>query len=665
MLTIQMNKFNIINKLNNNENSISIVKNYLENYFESDINIYHPDYIYQLIWNNKVDNNIVEQLFNESISNVLIQKRQNIRNLIKKDKFDLSSLNKLINNFNSKVIKLENILFLKKNNMGDNIRLLLSDPILINYLENEFVNLDDTTVSNIKKLTEILSKYSVENYNWFLKLIGSVLRNNIVSLFVNIPEKYKHFYELSNMTEYLYLVTDIYKFLKKSILILLNPIYEIILSKFILCINNCEITELLNLINSNSVIIKKILKENERKLIMNAISNSFDNHISNIESFDHNKIMYLLKLIIKCSDLDILDKYILLIFENDKVINSILDIIHNKINLDIISLKYIVNHLKIKNKDEFMEKYHKLLIQRILSNEVNIDNEQIIIDELLILFGPKITNKSLKVITDYKNTEEELKNYKKKTNIEIFNTLTTSYSNWNINYNQGYVTFNIQNEMNDKIIEFDNKENAIKLIELETFIINYDKYYNSIYNHKRKLLWLLQYGEIEITYNNIEITLLPIQLMILELYNIKYTFTFNEIYNQKFFINYSNKFKEDIVNSLINGNILFQDNNKLYLNENNITNISTNLIDVYLNNIISETKPIQNELAHDREDIVKTLINHNLKITPIDKDILFNKLENNISVFKLTLDIYNNAVNKMIKYDYITIDNNMLIKSIY
>ena len=686
MIAIQMNKFNVIHTLSPDEiNYGSVLKNYLENYFESNINIYHPDYIYQLIWNKKVSIDEINKLFNDAISNVLIQKRQVIRTLIKKDKFDLGSLNQLISNFNSKVIKLENILSVKNSNLSNHIRLILADPLLINYLESEFGNLDSETVSNIQKLTDILSKYSVEDYNWFLKLVGSVLRNSIISLSVRIPEKYKYFYELNNIVEYTYQVTKTYKFLGQSILILLNPIYEIILSKFITCINNCDIIELLNFINNKVSIIKKLFKDNEKKLITNAISDNFNNHILNIESFDCNKIINLLKLIIKCKDLDILENYILLVFENDKVIDLILDIIHEKINDDPVFIKNIISLLKIKNKDQFMIKYHKLLIQRILSNEIKINDERMILNELISVFGPKVTNKSLKVTNDFIKSENDLKIYKEKTNIEIFNTLTTSYSSWNINYNQGYVTFNNTEEFafiekrpikKNSIIDVTKNptkqillDDKNKLVDIESYLINYQKYYSYIYEGKRKLLWLLQYGEVEITYLNIEIKLLPIQLLILELYNIKYAFSFDEIYNQLFFTNYSNKFKQDIVYSLINGNILLQDNDKLYLNENNINNISTNLIEVYLHNSMTEIKPsqidTQYELAHDREDIVKTLINHNLKLNPMDKDILFKKLESTISVFKLTPEIYNNAVDKMIKYDYIIMENNVLLKCIY
>jgi hypothetical protein len=144
-------------------------------------------------------------------------------------------------------------------------------------------------------------------------------------------------------------------------------------------------------------------------------------------------------------------------------------------------------------------------------------------------------------------------------------------------------------------------------------------------------------------------------------------FTYEQLISQYFFLNYSNKFKNDIINSLVNGNILIKDNNYLYLNESNVEIIENNLIEIYLSNINVESQLIDNsiELAHDREDIVKTLINYNLKINSMDRNKLFEKLETDISLFQLTKDIYDNAINKMVKFDYITIDNNRLNKCIY
>ena len=110
-MTIIKNNFNVINKLIlKDENYNSIIKNFLENYLESNTYIYHPSYIYQLIWNNNINKNEINIIFNDAISNILIQKRQNIRLLIKKDKFKLDSLIQLIVKLDLKIIIIESIL---------------------------------------------------------------------------------------------------------------------------------------------------------------------------------------------------------------------------------------------------------------------------------------------------------------------------------------------------------------------------------------------------------------------------------------------------------------------------------------------------------------------------------------------------------------------------
>jgi len=44
-------------------------------------------------------------------------------------------------------------------------------------------------------------------------------------------------------------------------------------------------------------------------------------------------------------------------------------------------------------------------------------------------------------------------------------------------------------------------------------------FFVSFINDKKKILWLLQYGEVEVEYNNYILKMLPIQLLVLELFN--------------------------------------------------------------------------------------------------------------------------------------------------
>lgn len=629
----------------------SILKNYFENYLESNIHIYHPDYIYQLVWNNKINNNEYCIILIDCITNTVIQKRQYIRNIIKKDKFDLSSLYNLILGLNNKIIKLENYINIKINISINYLKIILHDQILITFLEKKLCNLDDETINSIKKINNILKIISNDNHIWFLKLIGLVLKNNIKPLNISITEKYKNLYEFINLIEYLNLIIKMYNFTGESLNILSDPISELLEEKLIICIRLCNIFELLNLLNYSSKIIKNKLKN--KKIILNTISHSFNNFIANINNLNNNEINYLLFLIIKCKELDLLENYILLIFENKKFINDVHDIIHNNINILPFEIKKLFSFIKLKDKDIFIEKYHKLLIKRILSNQTKINNEKLIYTELLNIFGSKITKKINKVIIDYETSQLDNYNYKQKLNINNFTIITTSYSNWDINYNQGYITFNEDKKINN----YNN---------LEYYLTNYQNYYDKIYENKKKLLWLLQYGEIEIIYMNIEIILLPIQLLILELFNLNNEIKIDQINEQTFLNNYSNKFKNDIINSLIIGNILIKNNNNILVLNKNTNEITKNLIETYLlNNEIKVFNNMKYEIAHDREDIIKSLINHHIKIESINKVELYDKIYKKINIFQLNEELYNKSLDNMIKMDYISIENNIINKIKY
>ena len=251
-------KFNVItNNFNKIEdiNYDSIIKNYIENYFESEINIYHPDYLYQLVWNNKVNINKITELYNNSIDEYLIHLKQNIRHTIKKDNFSLNSLNQLITKFNFKISKLLNILQLKNTSNKIFIEKLLSDPILISFIESETESISNDTISEIKLLCSIIKSLSNE-YTWFLKLIGNSLKNNIPLFNYNIPQIYKSLYELNYIITYITNIKNIYKFVNEDIHSLTQPLTELLKKKVLEIIPQCSFNNLLNLINNS---LKKII----------------------------------------------------------------------------------------------------------------------------------------------------------------------------------------------------------------------------------------------------------------------------------------------------------------------------------------------------------------------------------------------------------------------
>jgi hypothetical protein len=649
-------KFNVItNNFNKIEdiNYDSIIKNYIENYFESEINIYHPDYLYQLVWNNKVNINKITELYNNSTDEYLIHLKQNIRHTIKKDNFSLNSLNQLITKFNFKISKLLNILQLKNTSNKIFIEKLLSDPILISFIESETESINNDTISEVKLLCSIIKSLSNE-YTWFLKLIGNSLKNNIPLFNYNIPQIYKSLYELNYIITYITNIKNIYKFVNEDIQLLIQPLTELLKKKVLEIIPQCSFNDLLNLINNSLkkiiIIVKDVyfLVELKKNITLYFSTNTILPEFIDIENGHFYEFLHVLSISKKEN---FVDSYFLLLFDNEKINSILLDIIDNNINTNNIFIKNIIQLLtNIKNKDIFIDKYHKLLIKRLLSGQTDFNNEKNVINELVMTFGKKITFKVEKVINDFISSNDNVKNYDAHVS---FDNITTSYSNWDINYSQGYV--DISSTLSSKL---DN--NLTKLLS------NYNCYYDRIYSNKRKLIWLLQYGEINVTFlNSIELKLLPIQLLILELFENTDLVKLEQIKESSFFNNYSIRFRDNIINSLIIGGLLILNDNHLKLS--NRDNIATNYIDIFINNSDKENVFIDTkaEIAHNREDIIKSNINHYLKISAKNKLELYNLVSRNINLFELNEELFIKSINSLIKFDYIKYENNLYTKLVY
>jgi len=662
-----IDKFHIINFTHDTDKDYkSIIKNYIENYFESNITVYHPDYLYQIIWNKKIDTTDICELYNSSIEKYIIKIKFEIRNLIKKDKFKLSSLNNLIDQLNLKISKLVNILDLCIDVRKTFLIKILSEPILISFIELELVNFDQEIVDEIEKLCLSIQSLSNE-YLWFLKLMGKSLINNITDFHFNIPNKYNKLYELYHIFDYMKSIQNSYSFLNNYVYNVLEPVYETYKNKFIKVIDLCNCNDLYNLMNLNiSEKWFKEIKTDDQDFIGN-VKSSITFYLR--KNLDFN--IDFLRLIILCNNLKLLDNYIFVYFEDDEILSKILVLVNNSIRNsdDIIFINDVISFLsKVNVTDVFFSKYHQLLIERLLSREININNELSIINTLKIDFKHCLVKKIDKVMNDYIVSMNDLNFYHKKYNFLNFDNITTSYLNWNINYNEGYV-----NSLSKEILlgpvcedcEVHRETETTSNVTLKDYIINYQEYYNKIYSEKRKLQWLLQYGEVNITYNNINITLLPIQLLVLELFNNNNFLTIDEIISQSFFDNYSNKFKKDIINSLLNSRILKIENNLIVLS--NSCDIETNLINIsYEYKIESNiSEECDYDLAFSREEIIKSIINHHVKIESKNMNELYLLVENDIKYFRLTEELFKKAILSLINFDYIMVNENQVIRCDY
>jgi hypothetical protein len=270
------------------------------------------------------------------------------------------------------------------------------------------------------------------------------------------------------------------------------------------------------------------------------------------------------------------------------------------------------------------------------------------------VFGEKETIKLSKCINDYEISIKTIFKFFSN-NIHQNNIIITSYDSWNIDYNNGYLDY-LYSKNND--------------IGFLNFINQYNTFYKRKVNENKKLIWLLHFGEILINYNNYEIKLFPIQLVILELFNFNESYSLDEIKKNNILKNYQTEYLDNIIKSLEISGILKNKDNILFLSD---VVFETNLIQLYYNftstnncietNTIAESR-MKEELSHSRKEIICTLINHLLKKGNKSYNELFDSVKISINLFQLDNKLFNSSLEYMINKDYI-INNNGIYEKIY
>ena len=619
-MTTIIDKFNVIQNITI-EVYYPLISNFLENYLEKELIILLPGYINQLIWDKKFDIDVIETICNEEIIKYLKNIKNNIKMLIKRaHSYSLpNGLNKIIDIYLNK-IKYINNLFLFENkfiNLFDTI--VLSEPIIINFVKEEIYMKNKNEIkifyNNLKKINFDMQR--------FMRLLKLSIIDNVPKIDYPIPDNLNSLYKLIIKLKYYDNLLNYYNFiiffsLEELLLLIIDDIINII-EYF----NFQEIKFVLKFLENNSDKFLRLKLNKLKKTLSNTIHVKYmlldKNNIDNIEWEN------LVEIISLSNDLKLLEDYILSIINDESIQLTILNMV-NKYNDIIIDKFFIVIH--IKDKDVFFELYHQQLIKRLLSSTCDVKKDEQLALKLYVLIGPKISNKINKSIIDYKLSQDINSSFYKNNLIPI-ETIITSYNNWTFNCNQGYV------ESNNYLDNILNKFNI------------YFKYMNK----GKKLIWFPQYGEINIKFNKMELIMLPIQFMVLELFDENDKININEI---KIFENYSNVFKENVIKSLELTNIIERQDTFIILNETKKLR-TTNFINIFYN-LNMEEQVI--EILNLREDAVKCWINKLLKLTPLSFNNLLNETNRNIVLFTVDTPLLEKVINKMIEMDYIELNSN-------
>ena len=701
-------KFNIIqnNIIDITDDELtSLIDNYFENIMHSNEKVIHSDMISQILWF-KQDFDY-SQLILRHLENYLKEKKIGIRNSIKKGVFDIETgLNNLIKNYYDKIYTSfignnKEIISLGLSKLYNQI---ITDPSLLSFLKSEISSLDKNNINSIIKLISVMKDISevnpeIKSYNWFLFLISSsfvtiIEENN--NIYYPVPENIKQIINFRKNLSLYQKITTLYSFVGKDIDIILDTIKNVLFKSFIEIIKTCSMLELYYLITNYKKTFESIFSHENTK---NEFVVQFLIFITRNEKNPNFKLENFIKCYQTTKHLfpnsgkprDFINNKISEILDDDKSQKYLLDIITHNINIQyktcennnylhtLSETQYILSFcLYIKNKDIFMEKYNRMLINRILHNP-NILIERNYYTFLYNNFSQlthnsnKLTYKTNKILTDMENTLEDRKNFSKIINtikqtdtlnnsvkmicydiIDKMTVITASYNNWDINQTEGVVNDSILNS-------FESNSIIISLMDL------YNNFYKSTHVNKKKLNWYLHFGEIVFNFNKIEFKMLPIQFIILEhIYNMQEVVK-EDLINLSLLIGYNINFKKSIISSLLLGKIIKIENNKIKINTE-IDNITTNYIDLFFTSsgyVDIWNNRREQELQLSREEVLSSWITHFLKKESCNKTDLYYKIKKSIDLFDFNIEFLDKVINDMIEKDYIKYNDDKIEKIIW
>lgn len=681
-------KFNIIeNHIGNDQiDSTNYLELYIHNLFNSSNKTIVSDYINQLLWFKLIDNNKLYDTINATIKKNLLNQRKIFRSEIKKNEFKLDKYILFLQSFKTNLNNL-NLIFtsyinIYKINIIELSKIIISDSIILSNLENITSLFDPNYKSYINQLYDFCNN-DISIYDkgkTTFKLVSTISESfNKVKILNDennlLPFNIKSVYGIKILIDYLNNIYDYYEFINKdfinsilskrinndifNILLLLtnydniiievfencNVLYDLIIYNdniFHLCTLLVNIIEKINTESFDSIKIIRILKiintiyENMNNKNLNKNPENFNIHFVKIFMVLSSNIDNIIKTI------DILIKEAILNEElvktNLSIISDIIKIIYNK------GLKYESKQQTKLHLDYFqqiIDTYYDYLIKRVLNYNFRQYEHYIYIEQHVLTDLKRFNNKLLYKI---KLVIEDLS---KINNLNTCNNyvLIGSYDAYPINYSQG----------------------IINTLDIDSQLGNYIKEYNTNYienkTNNKKLNWYLHYGEIEMTYLDKDIKLLPIQFLILEIIEKDPTITVEKIIQLKLLSNYTKEYINKLLSSLIISGIVKNRNNKLSLMNDTTDITDTNLIDLFFNNI--DYKPVQKEFAHTKKDIINATINHYLKMNPLSKSELYDKIKDDISLFIVEKEDYEKSLEYMIKMDYIKLNNGLYEKLLF
>ncbi len=645
--------------------------NILENLIIHNNVIYNTYVFNHIIYYNNNIKSITIDIVKKHITNNIKHIRTEFRNLNKKNKLDVSHFNtyfdniyKLLGKINSMFHHIEPIIYDENKKWGYNtiidytinsfVRILASDITFQSAILKSIIKCTDIRNFPMEKFIVYIKNFSEYDNNLFedfVKIFDEICIKTIPVYELNETlEPIMNIYEFKNIYTHYKQMLYKYFYISKSLKLPLMEDKIIKSLQNIISINN-------NYVNTFLLSYKKdieyLIKHIDISLLLlsykpNDINTFISYYITLYEiSLDNSVIS---EIIYECIKTDT-SRF----FNNSQSINDLVEIINNSIiskndNCNQIKLYYHIGYNLI-NKDEFINGISQKLMERIMYTDIDDKIEASHFSILMTEFkyDYKCIYKYKTIYKDYVFT----KIFNQNTN---YNLIITSTDAWNINYKSGF-SYSIYN-----FGEF--SANLCNICY---------KYYNQneVNGISKKLNIYSHIGFVDINIGNTNLIVLPAHMFILEQFK-----TFDDIIEYDLLLsnlkknmdNYNDDFLQQIINSLVISKVINIINNKVQLNIiiKDINKI--NLVDIFYNMTnYKETikKEIEVELALERTDIINANINHFIKINNYTLDELLNIIKSNIKIFNVSKELFDKSIQKMINYDYIQINNNIVQKIYY
>lgn len=638
--------FNNKSEVNSEVNSDSLVNGLIKNIFATGT-------ITVLDIRTLLEPSDYSNIFENNVKSYLKGINKEMKTKVKTGHFTIIALNDFLLDFHNKISFLLNILIEKiyTNNIVDSIikeifKNIITDSIIKTYIENVMLNFEYK--SDLHKLFEMFNNFSLlytkqtellERKLW-LRSISNMYISSLNTDILPIPQDLQRLQNFYNLILYYHKISDYLNFINDDLSVIIKTISNKIIDGFIEIIKKNSFDDIYAVLNENvlSLITKDqymtILRpelimlinktNNDNFIIILKIMSKINNVFDNIFQSYKNNINFFLsdKIIDKSCYPDFIKELNIFIKDNQEVQFTFFSIIFN----------YLPDY------DLLFKLYYESFCQRVFCDKIHEYDTKFI--KIHVNKTNTWLNKIKKIIDDRRLCKP--------------NMLYTSMNSLPINYND-YSKLESIHSMN--------MYQTIQGIYIYEIAKTFEK--SIITNKSQEMCLLLHYGEIKIDYNDKEITLLPIQYAILELFNYTYDLDIDTVMNKEFFSHYSEKFKKDIILSFQNSGLFKIKDNKLILSKSIKTDI--NLIEIFLSNneYFDVSKVIEEEFVHDRIDIVKTLINHNIKLKPLSYQDLFTSCASQNKVFTLEDDIFKKAIEYMIEHDYIELKEKLYYKLFY